>query len=98
MEKIIVKLIKKAEKEIHKELKKIEKDIDDFSKPTPIPSVTNIQERENYFRERISGRLSTDKLRKNYDRRGELEKQLTEIANYKWQHKEDFKLNSEAGK
>jgi len=89
-EKIIVMLILEAEKKIKKELEKIENDIEDFSKQVPIPSVINEREREAYFEERMTGRLSTDNLRKNYELKLFLEKQLHEIEEYKWHHKEDF--------
>ena len=67
--KVIVRLILEAEKEIKKELKIINKDIKDFTTRVPIPSIINIKKRDDYFKERLTGRLSTDNLRKNYEKK-----------------------------
>lgn len=88
--KIVTKLILKAEEEIKSKLKVINKDIEDFEKPEKIPSVLDMQKREEYFKERMSGRLSTDALTKNYEEKLKLKNELSEIEMYKYQHKEEF--------
>ena len=50
-----------------------------------------MKERDDYFKERITGRLSTKNLRKNYERKGTLERELSEIVNFKYYHEEWFK-------
>lgn len=91
--RIIVKLILDAEREINKELKIINKDIKDFATPIKIPSVLEPEKREAYFNERMDGRggrLSTEQLTKNYSRKGDLERELTELENFKYHHKDWF--------
>lgn len=88
--KIITKLVLKAEKEIDKELKIINKDIADFTESVEIPSHSEIKKRAEYFDERMNGRLSSKQLTKNYSRKGKLERELREIAEFKWNHKDWF--------
>lgn len=89
--KIVAEIMLQAEKRIKEDLKKINQDIEDFDKPVPIPSVLDMSKREAYFAERMTGRLSTDNLTKNYHKKLELENQLQEIENFKYYHEEWFK-------
>lgn len=91
--RIITKVVLKAEKEIEKDLKIINKDIADFTKPVEIPSHLEPKKRKEYFDERMNGRLSAKQLTKNYSRKGKLERELIELAEFKWQHREWFALD-----
>ena len=88
--RIITKLVLKAEKEIGKELKIINKDIADFDESIEIPSFLEPKKREEYFDERMNGRLSTKQLTKNYSRKRKLEQEFRELGFFKWQHKDWF--------
>ena len=98
MKTIIKEVIEEAENRIEIELKKIQKDIDDFTKKVKIPSVLDMSKREAYFKERMTGRLSTENLTKNYERKSELERQRKEIINFKFYNKEMFKQKIEGKK
>jgi hypothetical protein len=89
--KIVAEIMLQAEKRIKEDLKKINQDIEDFDKPLAIPSVLNMTEREAYFAERMTGRLSTDNLTKNYQKKLKLENELQDIANFKYHNEEWFK-------
>lgn len=88
--KVVARLMVEAEKKINEELKIINKDIEDFGKPVPIPSRLDPKRREEWFEERQTGRLSSEKLTKNYEKKNKLENELIEIANFKYHHKEWF--------
>ncbi len=86
--KIITKLILKAEEEICEKLKVIDKDIEDFD--SPINLSENHEKKHEILKERMSGRLSLENLRKNYEKKRKLENELRDIDFFKFQHKEDF--------
>lgn len=88
--KIVAKLMLKAEQEIVEKLKIINKDIEDFAKPVPIPSHLELIERNAWFDERQTGRLSSKKLKMNYTKKLILENELQDIVTFKYYHKEMF--------
>jgi len=78
MVNIIAELIEEAEKRINIELQKVQTDIDDFNNP-----ITS-----DNLKEKIDGRLSTENLTKNYEKKLDLEKQLSKITEFKFYHKD----------
>lgn len=89
--RIITKLINQAEKTIGAKLKIIDKDIEDFTSPMNLSK--NPEKRNEILKEWMTGRLSSKNLTKNYSRKRELLMELTEIDNFKWRHKDWFKIN-----
>jgi hypothetical protein len=96
MKTIVAEVMLEAEERIKKELKKINDDIEEFSN-SPIPKIEfgdklmkSIEIREKFFEERMHGRMSTKQLTKNYERKNELERELYQITNFKYQHEEWF--------
>lgn len=91
MKTIIAELIEKAEEEISKELTRIEQDIEDFVSPLEVPSFLEPKKRTEYFEERLTGRLSSAKLRENHVLKLRLLNQLSEITNFRYHNPQMFK-------
>jgi len=96
MKTIISEVILETEERIKKEVKKLNEDIEEFSN-SPIPKFQEgedflkfCERKEKYFEEHINGRMSSEQLKKNYERKYELERELCQITNFKYQHKEWF--------
>ena len=92
MKTIIAQVIEETEKRINAELKRIDKEIEEFSNPIKVSSIPlDFDERRKWFDERMTGRLSTTALKKNYEEKASLEYQLKQILRFKNFHKEIFK-------
>jgi hypothetical protein len=82
MTNILAEVLEETEKRIRSEMLKHDKTIKDFVAPIKIP--LSQDEKHKYIDERINGRLSTANLQKAFEAKSELEKQLHEIANFKY--------------
>jgi len=77
---IITKVLEETEKRINDELKRINKDIKDFTNPV----------NSDNLKEKIDGRLSTDNLRKNYEKKSELEHQSSSLIEFKYTYFKEY--------